>query len=134
MKTFKQVTKEGWNYIRIFDEDNNTFLQYTVDSEHGFPFGNPYKTTFSDMGYHSVKEAFFTLKERNLLGEEISYKEQRESERNGLIELGVIRIKNHNRVSSTDFDDVIQKLAIYGMNYCDAYNVIVGNYEYEMGF
>ncbi len=133
MRAFKQVTKEGWNYIRIFNEDNNTFLQYTVDSEHGFPFGTPYKTTFSDMGYHSAKEAMDTLKERKFLGEEINYKEQREIERCGLITLGVIRIKNHERVNTNDFDDVIQKLAAYGMNYCDAQNVIIGNYEYEMG-
>jgi len=70
------------------------------------------------------------LKERKLLGQEIDYQEQKESERIGYIKLGIERIKRHERINTNDFEDVINKLSSYGLGFVDAQNQIISAYQH----
>ena len=129
IKTFvKEYKNHGWNEIKIIDFETGEFTQYNVCNTIGFPFGTPYNTTVFEMGYKSVNECLKALKERNLLGYEIEYKKQRESEKIGYINLGVERIKRAGRINTNDFEDIIKKLASYGLGFCDAQNQITSAY------
>lgn len=132
LRVFKEV-RNVCNTIRVFDFDNNIFTQYNTAENANFPFGVPFTKTAKEMGYKDLKECYKSLKNRNQLGEEIDYKEQREAERLGYIYLGVERIKQHNRINTNDFADVCDKLGKYGMNFVDAQNVITAQYLYETG-
>lgn len=81
------------------------------------------------MGYDSVKACIKELKQRNFLGQEIDYTEQLKSEKIGLINLGVDRIKRHDRMNTNDFKDVIEKLSKYGLGFTDAQNQIIATYQ-----
>lgn len=132
-RVFKnEISYKGWAEIRIIDLENNTFTFYHVDNAIGFPFGVHMHMTITEMGYTSAKDCIKQLKHRKLLGIELDYKEQKEAERLGLLKLGVERIKMHNRVNTKDFEDIIQQLSAYGLNYCDAQEQIIGLYEYEL--
>lgn len=54
-------------------------------------------------------------------------------ERLDLIKEGVERIKSAGRINTTDFEDICNKLADYGMGFCDAQNVITAAYLHERG-
>lgn len=131
-RIFKKVSK-SYNTIRILDFDNNTFTQYNTSTNIGFPFGIPYIATAQEMGYKDLKECYKSLKTRKILGEEIDYKEQRETERIAYIQLGVEIIKEHNRININDFADVCNKLGKYGMNFIDAQEQIIGTYLHIIG-
>ena len=73
-----------------------------------------------------------TKKERNFLGTEVNYKDQKESERIGYINLGIERIKRNNRINTKDFEDIIIKLCDYGMGFVDAQNCIIESYLHSM--
>ena len=103
---------------------------YRVAKE-GWIIGNVWSNNAKTLGYNNLTECIKILKDRNFLGTKIDYKEQKESERLGYIQLGIERIKLNNRVNTKDFEDVIQKLAAYGMNFVDAQNSITAAYEYE---
>jgi len=133
IKTYvKEYKNHGWNEIKIIDFETGDFTQYNVDSCIGFPFGTPWKTNIFEMGYKSVNECLKTLKERNLLGHEVDYKEQKESERIGYINLGVERIKRAGRINTKDFEDVCNKLSKYGMGFCDSQNSITAFYLHRL--
>jgi len=117
--------------IRIINLETGAFEHYCQDEKIGFIYSH-YNTTVFDMGYTSVKECLKTLKERNMLGEEVDYKEQRNSEKLGYLQLGVERIKRAQRVCTTDFEDVCNKLSKYGLGFVDAQNQIIGLYEYQL--
>ena len=132
LKIFRQETSNKKYYeLRVFDMENGDFTHYMQDKEVGFIFSY-YKTTVIKIGYESITDCMKQLKSRNLLGSEIDYKEQRESEKIGWINLGVLRIKRKNRVNTIDFEDVIQRLSEYGLNYVDAQNQIIASYEHSM--
>lgn len=129
IKAFKiKQTGKDWHEVKLINMETGEFTSYTTHKKLSFPFGVSYTTTVTDMGYKNVTECIKTLKSRNMLGQKVDYKEQRESERLGYIQLGVERIKRTNRINTLDFEDVIKKLANYGMNYVDAQNVITENY------
>jgi hypothetical protein len=121
IKVFK---KEGYENddIRIINTETGDFEHYFVDKNIGFPFSF-YKTNISDMGYDSVKTCIKTLKERNFLGKEINYNEQKESEKIGYINLGVCRL---NRLGS--IEDICNKLEQYGLSFIDVQNCIIETY------
>ena len=123
-----------FNTVKVFDLDTNTIEIYNVSKNSGFPFGQKTKYTVEEMGYSSIEDAIKQLKKRNLLHEEVDYKQQKSNEKLGYLKLGAERIKRAGRICSTDFEDVINKLKSYGLNYCDAQNQIIGYYEYEVGF
>jgi len=126
VRTFvKEYKNHGWNEIKIIDIETGDFTQYNVCNTIGFSFGDPWKTSVFEMGYTSVKECLKTLKERNYLGYEVNYAEQKESERIGYIKLGVERIDKAGRINTKDFEDVCNKLSGYGMGFCDAQNSII---------
>ena len=129
IKVFRQETsnKKYWE-LRIFNMENGDFHHYMQDKEIGFIFGD-YPTTVTKIGYESITDCMKELKSRKLLGTEVDYKEQRESEKIGFINLGVLRIKRKGRVNTKDFEDIIQKLSSYGLGYCDAQNMIIASYE-----
>lgn len=130
IKVFKS-NHDKWNEIRIINFETGEFTKYFQDKNIGFTFSE-YTTTVFEMGYKSVNDCIKELKHRKYLGTEIDYKEQKNSEKLGLLKLGVDRIKRNNRVNTNDFEDVINKLAAYGLNYCDAQNQIIGLYEYSL--
>lgn len=133
MKIYKNILNTyDWNEIRIINENTGEYKHYLQDKKVGFPFSHN-ETTVIEMGYKNVNEFIKTLKERKMLGSEIDYKEQRESERIGYINLGVERIKKNERINTNDFEDVIEKLKNYGMGFVDAQNVIIENYLYMEG-
>ena len=121
----KDCKNYSWNEVRIIDTETGEFTHYNTSKSIGFPFGNPYTTTVFQMGYKSVDECLKSLKKNNYLGDEIGYKEQKESERIGYIKLGMERIKRAGRVNTTDFEDICNKLNKYGMGFCDAQNSII---------
>ena len=57
---------------------------------------------------------------------------KKELEKINLIDLGIQRIKECNRVNTADFKDVIEKLKAYGLNYVDAQNQIIESYLQEI--
>ena len=128
IKVYKSES-ENWNGITIINTETSNIKMYRVAKE-GWIIGNVWSKNAIEMGYNNLTECIKILKDRNFLGNEIDYKEQKESERLGYIHLGVERIKLNNRVNTKDFEDIIQKLSAYGMNFIDAYNTIIGNYEY----
>jgi len=130
IKAFKQEAN-NYNEIRIFNLETGEFNSYFQDKNIGYTFTD-YKTTVYEMGYKSVNDCMKELKHRKYLGVEIDYKEQRESEKLGWIKLGIERIKRAKRVNTSDFEDVIKKLSIYGLGYCDAQNMIITCYEHEL--
>jgi hypothetical protein len=131
IKTFKkELNSHDYNEIRIINLESGEFTHYFQDKNIGFIFSD-YTTTVFEMGYKSVKECIKELRSRGLLGQEVDYKEQKESERIGYIKLGVERIKRAGRVNTNDFEDVITKLSKYGMGFCDAQNVITETYLYQ---
>jgi hypothetical protein len=131
IKAYKKVLKaRDYNEIRIIDTDTGNFVSYMQNKNIGFIFSE-WKTNIKDMGYKTVKECLNTLKERNFLGEEVDYSQQKQSEKIGFIRLGIERIKRHNRVNTQDFDDVINKLSDYGLGYCDAQNMIIAAFQQE---
>jgi len=129
IKAFKQETSNKKYYeIKVMNMETGDFKHYMQDKEVGFIFGYS-ECTVIKMGYTSIAECLKEIKRRKSLGTEIDYKEQRESEKLGFINLGVLRIKRKNRVNTKDFEDVIQRLSSYGLGYCDAQNTIIANYE-----
>lgn len=132
-KVYKQIGNK-YNTIRVFDYDNNTFTMYQTEKTIGFPFGIPQHELITDMGYKSLNDAIKQLTKRGHVNQDqlIDYKEQRESDKAGYIQLGVERIKLKNRVNTDDFIDVIEKLKDYGLNFVDAQNQIIGLYEYQI--
>jgi len=131
IKAYKKELK-GYDYneIRLFNEETGEFTSYMQDKKMGFIF-SIYNTIVFEMGYKSIKECLKELKSRGFLGNEVDYKEQKESERLGYIKLGVFRIKRAGRINTTDFEDVYNKLANYGMGLCDAQNCITAAYIHE---
>lgn len=130
----KELKNSKLDEVRIIDPETGYFKSYHTNKEFGFPFGIPMETTVFEMGYSSVKECLKALKDRNYLGKEVNYKEQMEQDRIGYLNLGVERIKRAGRINTRDFEDVVNKLADYGMNFVDAQNVIVGNYLHQQEF
>ena len=131
IKVFKK-SYSRWHEIKVINFETGEVTQYNQSLNMGFPFGLSYTTDYKKMGYKSLDECIKELKKRNFLGSEIDYKLQRESEKIGYIKLGVDRIKECNRVNTTDFEDVIEKLKAYGLNYVDAQNKIIESYLYEV--
>lgn len=127
IKVFKKDYKQ-WNEIKIINMETGEFTSYNQHKTIGFPFGKPYETTVQQMGYKDVKSCLKELKNRNFLGQEISYSEQMENEKNGYIKLGADRIKRHKRINTNDFKDVIEKLKNYGLGFVDAQNIITATY------
>lgn len=133
MLAYKKEQVNGkYEEIRVINEDTGHFKSYLVDKKYGFSFGTPQETTVQQMGYKNVKDCIKQLKSRKMLGSKVNYKDQRESERIGLINIGVERIKIAGEINIRHFEDVISKLSMYGMNYCDAQNCIIGAYLYEV--
>ena len=131
-RIFRQETSNKKYYeIKIFNMDNGDFIHYMQNKEVGFIFGYSESNALK-MGYTSIEECMKEIKRRKSLGSEIDYKQQRESEKLGWINLGVLRIKRKNRVNTKDFEDVILKLSSYGLGYCDAQNMIIASYEHEL--
>jgi len=129
IKVFKKESKNyNHNEIRIINLETGDYTSYNQEKNIGFPFGIPYNTTVFKMGYKSVDECLKTLKDRNFLGCEVDFKEQKESERIGYINLGIERIKRAERINTDDFKDVVETLSKYGMGFCDAQNCIIANY------
>jgi hypothetical protein len=129
IKAFKKNLKNfSYDEVRIIDTDTRKFTSYMQNKEIGFIFSK-YETNIINMGYKSVDECIKTLKERGCLGNEVDYTEQKLSEKIGLINLGIERIKKHNRINTLDFEDVIYKLSDYGLGYTDAQNQIIANYQ-----
>ena len=129
IKVYKSESEE-WDGITIINTETSNIKMYRVAKE-GYVIGDIWSKNVNDLGYNNLTECIKILKNRNFLGAEINYKDQKESERLGYIQLGIERIKLNNRVNTKDFEDVIQKLAAYGMNFVDAQNTIIGNYEYQ---
>jgi hypothetical protein len=123
----KELPYKDWNEVRIIDLETGDFRYYMQDKKIGFIFSE-YKTNINAMGYKTAKECLKTLKSRDCLGKEIDYTEQLQSEKSGFINLGIERIKRHNRVNTKDFEDVIEKLSNYGLGFCDAQNQIIAAY------
>ena len=129
IKVYKRLAScNNSSEIIIINFDNGDFTSYKQDKTIGFTYGL-YKTNIKDMGYKSIDDCIKALKYREFLGKEIDYKEQKQSEKQGLINLGVYRIKRNNRINTTDFEDVIEKLSYYGLGYCDAQNIIIATYQ-----
>ena len=131
IKVFKKSYSK-WHEIKVINFETGEVTQYNQSLSMGFPFGKPYITNYKEMGYKSLNECIKELKKRNFLGSEIDYKHQKESEKIGYIKLGIQRIKECNRVNTTDFEDVIEKLKAYGLNYVDAQNQIIESYLQEI--
>lgn len=131
LKVFKNELK-SYNEIRIFNMETGEFKSYHTSKSIGFPFGIPQETTAEAMGYKNIKECLKELKNRGFLGTEINYEDQMQSEKIGYINLGVERIKRAGRVNTSDFEDIINKLAKYGLSYCDAQNKIIACYEHSV--
>jgi hypothetical protein len=132
LKTFKKELKNyTYNEIHIIDTDTGEFTHYMQDKNIGFIFSD-YNTDVFKMGYKSITECLKSLRERNILGQEINFEEQKESERIGYIKLGVERIKRAGRINTNDFEDVCNKLSKYGMGFVDAQNVITAVYINEL--
>jgi hypothetical protein len=132
IKAYKRILKNyDYDEVKIINLETGEFIQYMQDKSIGFKFSQ-YKTNIKDMGYKTVTECIKELKQRGLLGEEIDYKEQLKSEKVGLINLGIERIKRHNRINSKDFEDIILKLSDYGLGYCDAQNQIIATYQHSI--
>lgn len=130
IRVFKRELKNR-NEIRIINFETGEFTSYHQDKNLGFPFGSIQSETVTEMGYKNIKECVKALKERNFLGNEVDYKDQKESERIGYINLGVERIKRNNRINTLDFEDVIERLSGYGMGFVDAQNCIIETYLYN---
>ena len=131
IKTFKKELKNyTYNEIHLINTDTGEFTQYMQDKNIGFIFSD-YNTNVFKMGYKSIEECLKSLKERNLLGQEIEYTTQKETERIGYIKLGVERIKRAGRINTNDFEDICNKLFKYGMGFVDAQNVITEAYIRE---
>lgn len=56
---------------------------------------------------------------------------QKEQERINLLNDGVQRIRDNNRINTRDFEDIITKLSSHGMGYVDAQNQIIAMYLYN---
>lgn len=130
----KQVFKKEHNTnslqsyeVKIIDLETGEFKSYFQDKNIGFIF-SMYKTTTEKMGYKTIKECLKSLKLRELLGNEVDYTEQIQSEKIGFINLGVDRIKRNGRINTEDFKDVIEELSDYGIGFCDAQNQIIASY------
>lgn len=131
IKVYKRdIEGKDWSEIKVVNMETGDYTSYNQDKNIGYTF-NKYQSNITEMGYRSVKDCIKTLKSRNFLGKEIDYKAQRESERIGLIKLGVERIRSYNRVNTKDFEDIIEKLKGYGMNFVDAQNIIIAAYEHQ---
>lgn len=129
-KVFKMEhnTKSLNSYdIKIIDMENETFTHYLQDKSLGFIYSE-YTRNIKDMGYKDAKDCIKKLKSRDLLKNEVDYEEQKQSEKLGFINLGVDRIKRNKRVNTKDFEDVVIKLAQYGLGYTDAQNTIINSY------
>lgn len=127
----KESSVDNNNEIRVIDFETGEFTHYLQDKSIGFIF-SVWKTNIKDMGYKTVKECIKALKQRCLLGQEVDYEEQLKSEKLGLINLGVYRIKRVDRVNTNDFKDVIEKLSKYGLGFTDAQNQIIKAYEHSL--
>lgn len=55
----------------------------------------------------------------------------RTQEKERLINLGVNRIRQYNRINTKDFEDIIENLKYYGLSFVDAQNQIVASYLYQ---
>lgn len=108
-RVFKKETNFNWNEIRIFDDETNEFTHYMQDSELGFTFSN-YTQTIQQMEYNSIQEMIKALKERNILGKEVNYDEQMESERIGQINL----LEERKRIKGNPVE-YKQRIAALGM-------------------
>ena len=120
----------GFKTMQMFDTEKQTVTLYQQNKEFGFPL-KKYTYTVEQMGFDTVEQMIKLNKSgRGLYKNEIDYKEQIESEKIGLLKLGAERIKDHCRINTKDFDDVISMLAEYGLGYVDAQNQIIATYEY----
>lgn len=129
----KRVFKEdnGQDYqIKVIDLETNTMTLYHQDKSYGlgFVFSELFTKTIQEWGYSSANDMIKKLKKRGLLTNEVDYEEQLKSEKIGFINLGVDRIKRHNRINTNDFKDVIEKLSNYGLGFVDAQNTIIASY------
>jgi hypothetical protein len=131
IKAFKKELPD-YNVIKVIDLETGDYSSYHQEKSIGFPFGIPHKTTVFKMGYKSVEECLKALKERNFLGYEVDYKEQKETERIGFIRLGAERIRRAERINTNDFEDIVETLSSYGMGFCDAQNCIIATYLNEI--
>jgi hypothetical protein len=95
-RAFRKNTSFNWSEIRIIDDEENTFTQYMQDNEIGFTFSH-YSDTLEKMFYKSADDCIKRLTERGILGIEVDYEQQKESERIGQIKLKTEqeRIKNN---------------------------------------
>lgn len=125
---FKRNYQNKWYEIRLINIETGEFIFYHQTKEMGFPFGKPYKTTVTKMGYKDVKSCLKELKQRGSLGKEISFEEQRQNEKIGYINLGVERIKRAGEINTNDFKDIIEKLNNYSLGFVDAQNTIIKTY------
>jgi hypothetical protein len=85
-RLFKKNTCFNWSEIKIIDTEENTFTQYLQDNEIGFIFSKS-TDTLEKMFYSSADDCIKRLTERGILGTEVDYEQQIESERIGQIRL-----------------------------------------------
>jgi hypothetical protein len=85
-RVFKRELSNTWNEIHVIDEETNEFTQYMQDKQFGFTFSHSTQSVI-EMGYTSTINCIKKLSERKILGTEVNYEEQMESERIGHINL-----------------------------------------------
>jgi hypothetical protein len=85
-RVFKKSTSFNWSEVIIVDDETNEFTQYCQDNEIGFTFSH-YTNTLEKMFYKSADDCIKRLTERGILGTEVDYERQIESERRGQIRL-----------------------------------------------
>lgn len=105
----RELNGNTWNEIHIVDDETNEFTQYMQDKKFGFTFSQ-YTDSVIKMGYTSAKECIKQLKERNLIGNEVNYDEQMESERIGKINL----LAEQKRIKNNP-EEYNRRLAALGM-------------------
>lgn len=87
-RVFKKSTCFNWSEIKIIDDETNEFTQYMQDNEIGFIFSR-FTEPLEKMFYKSANDCIKRLTERGILGTEVDYEQQIESERIGRIKLKV---------------------------------------------
>lgn len=128
-RVFIQESSQGIIQVKILDYEDQTFTTYYQDKTLGFPFGEQFTQKVKNMGYIDIKDCYKKLKSRGLLKQEISIEDQLKSEKIGLINLGIDRIKRHKEINTKHFTDVIEKLRKYGLGFVDAENMIIAGYQ-----
>jgi hypothetical protein len=109
-RVFKRELKgNAWNEIHIIDDETNELIQYMQDKRLGFTFSR-YTNLIFKMGYISTNDCIKSLKDRGILGIEVNYNEQMESERIGQINLET----EQKRIKSNPIE-YKQRIAALGM-------------------